>query len=113
MLPKKFADAVAISAATANTVICAMLVYLSRADTLVYWFGNWKPRGGIALGISFTVDPIGAGMAIEREAASSLSAGGRRQRCNATGAEAAPGAGAVPPGPRRPRDISAARLRRG
>ena len=62
-LPKRVADGIAIAAATANTAICAVLVYLSRADTLVYWFGNWQPRGGIALGISFVVDPLGAGLA--------------------------------------------------
>src|SRR5262249_55922097 len=27
------------------------------------WFGNWYPRKGIALGICFTIDPIGAGLA--------------------------------------------------
>jgi multicomponent Na+:H+ antiporter subunit D len=29
----------------------------------VYWFGNWRPRNGIALGISFVIDPVGAGLA--------------------------------------------------
>src|SRR5205823_10604576 len=27
------------------------------------WFGGWRPRGGIALGIDFAVDPLGAGLA--------------------------------------------------
>ena len=32
--------------------------------TLVYWFGNWHPRpGGIAIGIAFVADPLGAGLA--------------------------------------------------
>jgi multicomponent Na+:H+ antiporter subunit D len=63
IIRKAIADTIAITAATANTVICVLLVGLSRHDTLVYWFGNWRPRGGIALGISFTVDPVGAGIA--------------------------------------------------
>src|SRR6266481_8191122 len=52
-----------MAAALANTVVCAMLVNDARADTLVYWLGNWRPRNGIALGICFAVDPIGAGLA--------------------------------------------------
>ena len=30
----------------------------------MYWFGNWPPRGSIFLGVSFVIDPIGAGMAV-------------------------------------------------
>ena len=32
-------------------------------QTRVYWFRNWYPRGSMALGITFVVDPIGAGLA--------------------------------------------------
>jgi multicomponent Na+:H+ antiporter subunit D len=39
------------------------LVHLSSAQPVVYWFGGWTPRHGLALGISFVVDPIGAGFA--------------------------------------------------
>lgn len=31
---------------------------------MVYWFGNWFPRGSIILGISFVADPISAGLAV-------------------------------------------------
>src|SRR5205085_10166280 len=27
------------------------------------WFGGWKPRDGVSVGISFTVDPFGAALA--------------------------------------------------
>jgi len=42
---------------------CALLAHLSANDNLVYWLGNWRPRNGIALGICFVVDPVGAGIA--------------------------------------------------
>jgi multicomponent Na+:H+ antiporter subunit D len=29
----------------------------------VYWFSGWRPREGLALGISFSIDPVGAGLA--------------------------------------------------
>ncbi|MGZ4201082.1 MAG: complex I subunit 5 family protein, partial [Thermoleophilaceae bacterium] len=30
---------------------------------LVYWFGGWQARHGLELGIAFTADPLGAGLA--------------------------------------------------
>src|SRR5690242_15641961 len=54
---------IAITAAVANTIVCAVLVHASQSQTIVYWFGNWRPRNGVALGICFAIDPIGAGMA--------------------------------------------------
>src|ERR1051325_3649932 len=52
LMRKRSADSIAIAAATANMVICVRLVLISSNDTIVYWFGNWRPRGGIALGRS-------------------------------------------------------------
>ncbi len=57
------ADTVAIATAAAVTWMCAVLTVQSTHGPLVYWFGAWRPRQGIALGISFTVDPLGAGLA--------------------------------------------------
>ncbi len=54
---------VAIAASLATFACCSELYHGSLANTLVYWFGGWQPRHGIALGISFTIDPIGAGLA--------------------------------------------------
>ena len=31
---------------------------------IVYWFGGWQPRQGMALGIGFVIDPFGAGLAL-------------------------------------------------
>src|SRR5205807_2995096 len=40
-----------------------LLVLHSADHDLVYWFGGWRPRHGIAVGIAFTVDPFGAALA--------------------------------------------------
>ncbi len=57
------ADAVSLATAVAVTVLCALLLVRSADGTIVYWFGGWQPRDGIALGISFAIDPLGAGLA--------------------------------------------------
>ncbi|MEA2244682.1 MAG: multicomponent Na+:H+ antiporter subunit, partial [Solirubrobacteraceae bacterium] len=62
---RRFVDAWSAACAVAVTVLCA--VVLSRTGggaVLVHWFGGWQPRHGIALGISFAVDPFGAGLAL-------------------------------------------------
>ena len=41
-----------------------MLFRQSLTQTIVYWFGGWTPRHGLALGIEFHIDPIGAGLAL-------------------------------------------------
>ena len=62
-VPRWLADSLALLTAVAETCGCAYLTLASEHNPIVYWFGNWTPRHGIALGISFTVDPLGAGMA--------------------------------------------------
>ena len=58
------AETVALIAAVATTVICALELALTvRHGDVVYWFGGWQPRHGVALGISFAIDPFGAGLA--------------------------------------------------
>jgi multicomponent Na+:H+ antiporter subunit D len=60
-------DAVAVAAALSVLVLCVVLAIKASDGRLIYWFGGWRPRAGgghpIALGISFTIDPFGAGMA--------------------------------------------------
>jgi multicomponent Na+:H+ antiporter subunit D len=64
-VPRRVADAVAIAAAAASGAASAALLWGSWGRTLVYWFGGWTPRaGGVALGISFAIDPVGAGLAL-------------------------------------------------
>jgi multicomponent Na+:H+ antiporter subunit D len=56
-------DVPAIAAAAATTVISTAILVQSEHSTLVEWFGRWHPRHGIAIGVGFVGDPIGAGMA--------------------------------------------------
>jgi multicomponent Na+:H+ antiporter subunit D len=62
-LPKGTGSIVAIATAVSVTVIAGLLTAATAAAPLVYWFGAWHPSGGIAIGIAFTVDPFGAGLA--------------------------------------------------
>jgi len=54
---------IAIATTAINVWFCIQLLLQSIPNTIVYWFGGWQPRHGIALGISFVIDPIGAGLA--------------------------------------------------
>jgi multicomponent Na+:H+ antiporter subunit D len=51
-------------AAASAIYASARLMLGSYPNRIVYWFGNWRPHGGIVLGISFVVGPLGAGMAL-------------------------------------------------
>src|SRR5437868_19428 len=57
------ANAVATAVTAAVAAICVLLVFRSSSHELVYWFGGWRPRHGVAIGIAFEVDPFGAGLA--------------------------------------------------
>lgn len=62
-IPRWVADSLAILAALLSCAVCAYLVHQSAFGDILYWFGGWTPRGGVALGISFAIDPMGAGIA--------------------------------------------------
>jgi multicomponent Na+:H+ antiporter subunit D len=62
-IKRRLSWAIAVLAAAANLGICIELLLQSKTNTIVYWFGSWQPRHGVALGISFVIDPIGAGLA--------------------------------------------------
>ena len=63
LAPARFDDLVAIAVSAAVTVLCVLLVFRAANRTIEYWFGGWKPRNGIAIGISFSVDPLSAAVA--------------------------------------------------
>lgn len=54
---------IAVTAVLATLGVNSYLMQASAEQVIVYWFGNWFPRHGIALGVSFTIDPVGAGLA--------------------------------------------------
>jgi multicomponent Na+:H+ antiporter subunit D len=60
---RRFADLLSLATAAAVTALCAILLVRSSRHELVYWFGGWEPRHGVALGVGFTVDALGAGLA--------------------------------------------------
>ena len=62
-LGKRIDDLAGIAAASATTVVCLLLVVHGADHRIAYWFGGWEPRNGAALGVSFTVDALGAGLA--------------------------------------------------
>src|SRR6185437_5021287 len=63
-LPRRLVDLIAIATAAMTMVVCAALLAASQRGLLVYWFGAWGPRNDVALGISFAIDPLGAGLAL-------------------------------------------------
>jgi multicomponent Na+:H+ antiporter subunit D len=64
MLPRRATDVTGIAVAAASVVLATLVLLRSVGGPLVYWFSGWRPRGDLALGISFTIDPIGAGLAL-------------------------------------------------
>jgi multicomponent Na+:H+ antiporter subunit D len=57
------ANLVAIGVAAAVAVLTVILIFHTADQTVHYWFGGWRPRNGIAIGISFTVEPLAAALA--------------------------------------------------
>lgn len=62
--PRRVLDVLAITTTAAVAVLCAVLLDQSRHGPIVYWFGGWTPHDGIALGISFFIDPFSAALAL-------------------------------------------------
>jgi multicomponent Na+:H+ antiporter subunit D len=62
LLRRRVADILAVATALAVTGIGVAELAQTLGGASVTWFGGWTPRSGIALGIAFVVDPIGAGM---------------------------------------------------
>ncbi len=64
VISQRMSQALAICATFATLAVNIALVHYSANQPIVYWFGNWRPRQAVALGISFAVEPIGAGLAV-------------------------------------------------
>ncbi len=63
VLPRPLQDFLGIGTAAAVVVMCVLLAAYSAHQPFAYWLGGWTPRHGVAIGISLSVDPLGAGMA--------------------------------------------------
>jgi multicomponent Na+:H+ antiporter subunit D len=64
VLPRLVQNALAVAAAATTVVLAALLLARSGDRETVIWFGGWRPRHGIALGVDFTVGPFGAAMCL-------------------------------------------------
>jgi multicomponent Na+:H+ antiporter subunit D len=55
----------AVAAAVGVTVVALLGILLARSihAPIAYWMGGWRPSHSVSIGISFSIDPIGAGMA--------------------------------------------------
>jgi multicomponent Na+:H+ antiporter subunit D len=63
-LPRRVIEAIEFLAALASLAVCAILLVRSTDHRIVYWFSGWRPHHEVALGISFTIDSIGAGAGV-------------------------------------------------
>jgi len=61
---RRLSEALAILTTIATGVMCGELLLQARVQPVIHWFGGWTPRAGVALGISFAIDPIAAGAAV-------------------------------------------------
>jgi len=63
LLPRWARDLIAIAVALATTTLTLILTAASAGRPMIYWFSGWRPSAGTAIGIDYTVGPLGAGMA--------------------------------------------------
>jgi multicomponent Na+:H+ antiporter subunit D len=61
--PRWFNDSVGAISAVAVTSLCVLLAVHATAHPFAYWTGGWTPRHGVTIGISLSVDTLGAGLA--------------------------------------------------
>lgn len=61
--PRLVHNLLAVAAMGTAFVFSVILMVQANAGQQLHWFGNWQPRDGVAIGIAFTVDPLGAGLA--------------------------------------------------
>ena len=62
-IPQRWSQLIALGTTLVTLADALYLLRTSASQPIVYWLGNWRPRQGIALGVSFVVDPIGSGLA--------------------------------------------------
>jgi len=62
-LPRRVGDAIGLVASAASCAFSFLVALGSMQHEVLHWFGGWRPRSGVAVGIAFAADPFGAGMA--------------------------------------------------
>ena len=61
--PRPVAKLVAVVASATTLTLCVILLVRAASGTHAYWLGGWRPTHDVAIGISFTVDAVGAALA--------------------------------------------------
>ncbi len=61
--PRWFEDSIASFSAIAVAALCALLMVHTAQAPEAFWVGGLTPQHGVAIGISLSVDPLGAGAA--------------------------------------------------
>jgi multicomponent Na+:H+ antiporter subunit D len=60
---RAFNDVTAVAVGACVVTLCALMLVRAVHHPFAYWLGGWRPSHLVAVGISFSVDPIGAGLA--------------------------------------------------
>lgn len=60
VIPRRLGRPLALAAVLAEIALAAVLLHQAGSGRIIYWFGGWAPRQGVALGVSFTIDQFGA-----------------------------------------------------
>jgi len=61
--PRLLNDLFAAGVALGVVTLCAILLVRASHHPFAYWMGGWRPKDSVAIGISFSIDAMGAGMA--------------------------------------------------
>lgn len=62
-LPARGCELIALLVAVATAALCLVLLAGVGSGLEVHWFGGWRPRDGVAIGVAFAADALGAGLA--------------------------------------------------
>ncbi len=57
-------DTAALAALAAAATLLVLILARAIHHPFSYWLGGWRPSHGVAIGISLSIDPIGAGLAL-------------------------------------------------
>lgn len=64
VLPARAQDLIGVLASSTVCGLGVVLMLATERHEVVHWFGGWRPHGGVAIGIDFAADPLGAGMVV-------------------------------------------------
>lgn len=63
ILHRRVLDIASIATAGFVAILCGLFAWRSQSGPMIEWAGTWRPRDGVALGVAFATDRLGAGLA--------------------------------------------------